>query len=416
MSNFQQITNTKLEEVKTRLDSLPASISTFDTHESKTSAQHLSELKNASVRGINNTGGIGDGSENHTSVALGYDRTAGQGRALLVGDDGRLMTEVLGNTEADGSGDAKHLHLDGNGNLLSIVSNTVNVAPANSANSHLTDDPANSVAVGLKGRTTIGTATTETFLLCDNQGHLQVDAQDLDTLVNASVADINNMDEIGDGSSCHKSVSLGYDRSGGKARALLVDSDGHLQVDIVSGGGGGGGGGDATSANQSTMITHLSEIEGAVETLEGCVSGTEVQVDVVSQPDKTHTFTQQTTSVLAPTGIDTQRITAGANIDLQSTREVSVVLETTDADAQADVNAQLEFSHDGTTFFTDLTGASAFWQLSSDIQGVSRGIYLLDLTLSPTTPKARYMRVIYNHSDNSGSDISITARIVQHAI
>ncbi len=32
---------------------------------------------------------------------------------------------------------------------------------------------------------------------------------------------------------------------------------------------------------QDTQVTHLSEIEGAVETLEGCVSGSEVQVDVV---------------------------------------------------------------------------------------------------------------------------------------
>ena len=54
-----------------------------------------------------------------------------------------------------------------------------------------------------------------------------------------------------------------------------------LQVDIVSGGGGGGGG-DASAANQTTMITHLSEIEGAVETIETCVSGTELQVDVIT--------------------------------------------------------------------------------------------------------------------------------------
>ena len=38
MSNFVQISNTKLEEVKSKLDALPAQISTFDTHESKTSA------------------------------------------------------------------------------------------------------------------------------------------------------------------------------------------------------------------------------------------------------------------------------------------------------------------------------------------------------------------------------------------
>ena len=95
-------------------------------------------------------------------------------------------------------------------------------------------------------------------------------------------------------------------------KRALVDSDGHLQVDIVSGGGGGGG--DATAANQTTMISHLSDIDTAVTgtlavsaaslplpsgaatsanqstgnaslaTLAGAVSGSEVQVDIVSAP------------------------------------------------------------------------------------------------------------------------------------
>lgn len=39
---------------------------------------------------------------------------------------------------------------------------------------------------------------------------------------------------------------------------------------------------DTQITNQGTMITHLSEIEGAVETIEGAISGSEMQVDVVS--------------------------------------------------------------------------------------------------------------------------------------
>ena len=45
-------------------------------------------------------------------------------------------------------------------------------------------------------------------------------------------------------------------------KRALIDSNGHLQVDIVSGGGGGGG--DATAANQTTMISSLSNIDTAV--------------------------------------------------------------------------------------------------------------------------------------------------------
>ena len=95
-------------------------------------------------------------------------------------------------------------------------------------------------------------------------------------------------------------------------KRALIDSDGHLKVDIVSGGGGGGG--DATAANQTTMISHLSDIDTAVTgtlavsaaslplpsgaatsanqstgnaslaTLAGAVAGSEVQVDIVSAP------------------------------------------------------------------------------------------------------------------------------------
>ena len=158
---------------------------------------------NATNRDINNTTSIGDGSSQATALCLGYDRTNGKGRAILVDDGGRIDVNCLGNTVADGSGDIKHLHLDGTGNVQANVVNTINTAPANSANSHITDDPANSFAAGIKGRTTIGTATTETFLLCD--------------------------------------------------------SDGHLQVDVLSGGGSS----DATAANQSTMITKLGEIDTA---------------------------------------------------------------------------------------------------------------------------------------------------------
>ena len=74
-------------------------------------------------------------------------------------------------------------------------------------------------------------------------------------------------------------------------KRALIDSDGHLQVDIVSGGGGGGG--DATAANQTTMISHLSDIDtavtgtlsvsdttaqGSLSTLAGAVSAAEMQV------------------------------------------------------------------------------------------------------------------------------------------
>jgi len=76
---------------------------------------------------------------------------------------------------------------------------------------------------------------------------------------------------------------------GGAQVQIKVDTNG-----VVETSGGGGGGGDATAANQTTMITHLSEIEGAVETIETCVSGTELQVDVITSALPTGAATQAT--------------------------------------------------------------------------------------------------------------------------
>ena len=89
--------------------------------------------------------------------------------------NGNQIAKVMGSEDGATTGTQRQLHVDGSGNLQTNVVNTINVAPANSSNSHITDDPTNSFCVGLKGRTTIGTATSETFLLCDSDGHLKVD-------------------------------------------------------------------------------------------------------------------------------------------------------------------------------------------------------------------------------------------------
>ena len=294
---------------------------------------------------------------------------SGAKRHVVVDASGNQSVNVLGNEVGDGSGAVRHLHLDANGNLHSSVVNTVNVNPANVANSLVTDAPTSALTTALTGRTTIGTANTTTHLLCDAAGHLQVDVpstvgikiEDISSTLDAdhannsrsivttmkgrtnisdhttgtylltdanghlavedkmltvvaptvSLADTTQLQRVNlslhdvgnsttrtakcdangrlivtadaitagdDATVTTAQQNLVYGRAGAASlKALAVDSDGHLQVDILSGGGGGG---DASAANQSTMITHLSEIEGAVETLEGCVSGNKVAVEL----------------------------------------------------------------------------------------------------------------------------------------
>lgn len=57
------------------------------------------------------------------------------------------------------------------GNELKVA-----VIPADNTNSGITDDPANSIAVGLRARTNIAQASTETFIACDATGALIVRA------------------------------------------------------------------------------------------------------------------------------------------------------------------------------------------------------------------------------------------------
>ena len=52
----------------------------------------------------------------------------------------------------------------------------------------------------------------------------------IDTRLDNSIGAVNNSDNLGDGSSQLRTISLGYDRSGGKARSILVDSGGITQV------------------------------------------------------------------------------------------------------------------------------------------------------------------------------------------
>jgi len=72
-----------------------------------------------------------------------------------------------------------------------------------------------------------------------------------------------------------------FDASNKRVKPVAVDTDGHLQVDVVSMTGGG----DATAANQvtnhtklDTLGTKLDTLDGSVNTIEGCVAAGELAV------------------------------------------------------------------------------------------------------------------------------------------
>ena len=131
------------------------------------------------------------------------------------------------------------------------------------------------------------------FATSANQASILTKNTEIDTAVDAMSAKLPaslgqkaNASSI---STCRSSTAGAYDMSGRTTIAtastttkLLCDSDGHLQVDVLSGGGSTDVSALSTHAKQDTMITHLSEIEGAVETIEGCVGSNKVNVNISS--------------------------------------------------------------------------------------------------------------------------------------
>ena len=120
----------------------------------------------------------------------------GSQKQVRVDGNGRLSIDInsgiptktdgtAGHSPATGIGligfegaTARAVACDSSGNLQVDIVNTANVKfedISSSLNSGTNDDPANSLAVGLRGRTDPADKNTETFCLVDSQGHLQVD-------------------------------------------------------------------------------------------------------------------------------------------------------------------------------------------------------------------------------------------------
>ena len=78
----------------------------------------------------------------------------------------------------------------------------------------------------------------------------------IDTRLDNSIGAVNNSGNLGEGSSQLRTVSLGYDRTGGKARSILVDSGGITQVhDSV------------VEATSELILAKNSEVESSLNSL-----------------------------------------------------------------------------------------------------------------------------------------------------
>ena len=218
-----------------------------------TSAQQDTVI-NATLRDINNTTSIGDGSSSATSIALGYDRTGGKGRAVLVNGDGELMVNLgssttqnvncLGNTVGDGSGTATHLKTapDGALHIISENADSMLIKGVETGTTTQRDCKQNAngdLRVQLIANDGNDGAGTMRVVGCNSNGFLKVKDDELETNFVSGLFSTQMMGRTTIGDTATR-------------KNLLCDADGHLQVDVLSGGGG------STPATTAVVLTSTS--------------------------------------------------------------------------------------------------------------------------------------------------------------
>ncbi len=256
---------------------------------------------------------LGDGSVKLQVYPYGRDSTAGQMKPLKVDTDGRLHSALVGNTVADGTGTAKHLLTDTDGHLQVDIPNISKgddvvssgglqqvlmygkkpdgtLQPLETNGDRLLCDM---VELNASGQITTSTALASVQVCGYDTTTTKFKTLNVDSTGSAYVNDLQGRFGMTTGINAQTTLSgaltetkqvvnCGLDdpTNATKITPMKVDNNGNLQVAVVSMSGGG----DASAANQTTAINHLNEIEGAVETIEACVTSDKLAVSNVQLP------------------------------------------------------------------------------------------------------------------------------------
>jgi len=197
-------------------------------------------------------------------------------------------------------------------------------------------------------RVTIASDSTGVVSVDDGGGALTVDGTvDLGSTATTHLSEIEGAVEtiettVGtDGSGGpSKTLSVGGTESGGNIQELRVDSDGHLQIDVLSGGGGTEYSEDAvtpgTIAGLATMMERDDALGGLTpaegdwaslrcdangalwthdDALDAAISGSEMQVDIVADGAGLATSANQSTIIGHVDGVETLLGTIDSDTD-----------------------------------------------------------------------------------------------------
>ena len=232
---------------------------------------HLSDLntKLDTFSGhTNNTTAIGDGSTQLRTVPLGYDRSNGKAVSFLTDADGHQQVDAVDVTaKLDTFAGAGNNNIGEGSSKLQIYNYGRDVSAGNFKPMVVNSSAEQIVALSAVDNAVLDTIATNTANINVNVGDVEVNTNDLEVLGATHSTLLTNIDSVLD--------TIKLDSAAIKTSVELLDnavSGSELQVDIVSSALPSGG---ATAANQSTLIGHVDGVEGKLDTLETTLTAIE---------------------------------------------------------------------------------------------------------------------------------------------
>ncbi len=261
----------------TKTDSINTKLDTFSGH-------------------TNNTTAIGDGSTQLRNVPLGYDRTNGKAVSFLVDAAGHQQLDIVSGgditSKLDSFAGAGNNNVGEGSSKLQIYNYGRDVSAGNFKPMVVNSSAEQIVALSATDNAVLDTIATNTANIKISTDSVNLNVDTLEALGGTTNTKLTEIDAVLD--------TLKTDTAAIKTAVELLDntvSGSELQVDIVSSALPSGG---ATETTLAAAEAHLGNIEVSLGQLDNAVSGNELQVDVVSSALPTGAATQTTlASILA---------------------------------------------------------------------------------------------------------------------
>jgi hypothetical protein len=236
MSHNRDSQNSILQKIETNTRNVNLNVDSLEvnTDQLETIMTSVDNRLDQSIGHTNNTTGIGDGSNQLRVLPLGYDRTAGQARSFLVDSAGHQQVDLVS------GGD--------------ITSKLDTFAGAGNNN---VGEGSSKLQIFNYGRD-VSAGNFKPMVVNANAEQLMAISQ--------TTAGANHVEVLG---------NTATDGSG-TAKHLLTDSDGHLQVDVLTGGGG-----DASETTLAAAEVHLGNIETKLGTIETDIEATNTALSTI---------------------------------------------------------------------------------------------------------------------------------------